>query len=175
LLLLVGVLIASASLVCAATAARDSGRTYLATCADSVYQTPASAPPKTFAALRLGPAVFNHLGTHEPRVLTPPSRKDPFYNVPSFFNILTTARRGVTIRLIGGANSDRLSAGRVGQALAARAIRFSLCRDTTARPLITQYGISFLVRSPGCFTFEVQPVGSPRRYRATIRVRVPHC
>ena len=150
--------------------------TRVATCSDSVYQTSAKTPPPTFAALRLGPVIFNRLAAHTRKDVSPPTSKERFFNVASFFNVLTSARRGVTIRLVGGDPSDRLAAGHVDSAHAARAIRFPLCRDPqTHAPLITQYGISFLLRKEGCFTVEVQPVGTRRGYRATVRVGVPHC
>jgi hypothetical protein len=170
------------AVIAAAAAARTSAAThrapatYAATCSDSIYQTPANEPPPTFEALMLGPVVFNHLAAHARKDVTLPTNKEPFFNVASFFNVLTSARRGVTIRLVGGNSSDRLTAGHVGSAHAARAIRFPLCHDREAStPLITQYGISFLLRKRGCFTVEVQPVGTTRRYRATIPVAVPHC
>jgi hypothetical protein len=47
-------------------------------------------------------------------------------------------------------------------------------RDTKSLQ-ITQYGLSFLLRKPTCVSFEVQPVGSMRRYRATVPVRASHC
>jgi hypothetical protein len=150
--------------------------TYAATCSDSVYQAPASMPPPTFSALRLGPVVFNHLAIRARKDVSPPTSTVRFFSVASFFNVLTSARRGVTIRIVGGDASDRLAAGHVDPALAARAIRFPLCHDTEAGTLlITQYGISFLLRKRGCFTVEVQPVGTTRRYRATIPVGVLHC
>jgi hypothetical protein len=118
--------------------------------------------------------VFNHLAVHARKDVSPATSKERFFNVASFFNVLTSARRGVTIRLVGGNPSNRLAAGHVGSAQAARAIRFPLCREART-PLITQYGISFLLRKQGCFTVEVQPVGTTRHYRATIPLGVPHC
>ena len=167
---------ATAAWVSNSAARTDTIRTYLATCADSVYQAPAAQPPSTYAALRLGPVIFNHLAARTRLDVSPPTDRERFYNVASFFNVFTSARRGVTIRLLGGDASARLSAGRVRAAQAARAIRFLLCRDPgTKAPLITQYGISFLLRRPGCFTVEVQPVGTSKRFRATIPFRVSHC
>lgn len=146
------------------------------TCADSVYQTSASAPPPTYEALKLGPVIFNHLAAHARKDVSPPTSSVPFFNVASFFDVLTSARRGVTIRLLHGDRADRLAAGRIGARQAARAIRFPLCRDPeTHTPQITQYGISLLLRKQGCFTVEVQPVGSRHRYRARISAGVSRC
>jgi hypothetical protein len=169
---IIGAAMAAAG-TCAAT---HAPATYAVKCSDSVYQTPVSAPPPTYEALKLGPVVFNHLAAHTRKDVSPHTSKERFFNVASFFNVLTSARRGVTIRLVGGNPSDRLAAGHVESAREARAIRFPLCRDPqTHTPLITQYGISFLLRKQGCFTVEVQSVGTQRRYRATVRVGVPHC
>jgi hypothetical protein len=167
---------AAALMAWSAAAAPGVARTRSVSCSDSVYQTPPNAPPGTIAALRLGPVVFNHLSAHSRKDVLPPTTKVPFYSVASFMNVLTSARHGVTIRLIGGDPADRLSPGLVGPAQRARAIRFALCRDPeTKKPLITQYGISFLLRTPGCFTVEVQAVGTSHRYHATIPVRAGHC
>lgn len=170
------ILIGAAASVAASTATARADQFYVARCADSVYQAPASLPPKTYAALRLGPVVFNHLARGARHNVSPPSTSLRFYSVESFFNVLTSARRGVTIRLLGDSTAARLSTNRIGASRSARAIRFPLCRDSvTTVPLITQYGISFLLGRPGCFTVEVQPVGTSQRFRATIPVRVPHC
>lgn len=173
-----GVAIIAAAVAAAGTSAAThrTQPTYAVKCSDSVYQTPVSAPPQTYEALKLGPVVFNHLAAHARKDVSPPTSKERFFNVASFFNVLTSARRGVTIRLVGGNLSNRLAAGHVNSAQAARAIRFPLCRDPEAgTPLITQYGISFLLRKQGCVTVEVQPVGTTRHYRATIPVGVPRC
>jgi hypothetical protein len=147
-------------------------RSYVATCADAVYKTPVTQPPPSDFVLRLGPVVFNDLAPRA-QAVTPPATQDGFFNVASFINVMPSAAHGVTIRLVGGDAADRLSAGRVR---GARAIRFAVCRDpeTNAR-LISQYGLSILMRKPTCFTVEVQPVGSTRRYRATVAVRALHC
>jgi hypothetical protein len=158
----------------ASTAGRQ--RTFVLRCADAVYETPPAQPPKTYGALRLGPVVFNHLAAGARKDVSPPSGGSRFYNVASFFNVLTSARRGVTIRLVGGDPTDRLVAGRIGASRAARVIRFPVCRDAATKALlITQYGLSFLLRSPQCMTVEVRAVGSARRYRATVPIRASHC
>jgi hypothetical protein len=166
--------------------------TYAATCAVSTAQWPADARPRTTDALTLGPAVFNHLRARDgaslrPPVVLRPQPGDPLYHTVSYFNVLPRARRGVVIRLVGGVgrvailydgyrDSKRLTAGQLPLAKAPRSVRFPLCQDhETKNPQITQYGISFLMRRPGCFTVEVQPVGQPRRYRATLRVLASHC
>lgn len=187
---IVGVLVASVVTAWAAAATHGQARPYVATCADSVYQTPASRPPETGAVLRLGPVIFNHLAAGARHDVTRPQRGNPFYSTGSFFNILTRAPQGVTIRLLGGAGkvamlykaytpgdlSDQLRTGRLPLADAPRTVRFPLCHDpSTGAPLITQYGISFWMRKPGCFTLEVQPVDQSRRFRATVRVLVRHC
>ena len=150
--------------------------THAVGCADSVYHTSASTPPQTYEALKLGPVTFNHLAVHARKDVSPPTSTVPFFNVASFFNVLTGARRGVTIRLVHGDPADRLTAGRIGAGQAARAIRFPLCRDPeTHTPQITQYGVSILLRKQDCFTVEVQPVGSLHRYRTTIPTGVSRC
>jgi hypothetical protein len=178
---------------CVAVAARSAGGTYVQSCARSTAQWPRDAPPKTFDPLKVGPVVFNSLaprrnGLRSP-VVQPPDSHDPFYKVISWFNISTSAPRGVTVTLSGELGRvgmvqdglprtvwDGLMTRRVPLAEAPRSVRFPLCLDTeTNKPQITQYGIQFLLTKPGCFTFEVQPVGQRRRYRATVRVLVSHC
>jgi hypothetical protein len=173
-----GIAVTAAAIAAAGTSAavNRTPTTRTVACADSVYQTSASTPPQTYEALKLGPVTFNHLAVHARKDVSPPTRTVPYFNVASFFNVLTSARRGVTIRLLQTDPADRLTAGRIVPREAARAIRFPLCRDPeTHTAQITQYGISFLLRKKDCFTVEVQPVGSPHRYRARIPVGVSRC
>jgi hypothetical protein len=173
-----GIAVTAAAIAAAGTSAaiNRTPATHAVTCADSVYQTSASKPPQTYEALKLGPVTFNHLAAHAHKDVSPPTSTVAFFNVASFLNVLTSARHGVTIRLLHGDRADRLTAGRIGPRQAARAIRFPLCRDPeTHGPQITQYGISFLLRKKGCFTVEVQLVGSQHRYRARIPVGVSRC
>jgi hypothetical protein len=176
-----------------AVAASSGGGAYVESCARSTAQWPPAAPPKTFDALRLGPVAFNSLAPRRnglrPPVVQRPDSHEPFYRVISWFNISTSAARGVTITLIGGLGRvaivhdglsrvvwDGLMTRRIPLTDAPRKVRFPLCHDTeTNTPQITQYGVEFLLDKPGCFTFEVQPVGQHRRYRATVRVLVSHC
>jgi hypothetical protein len=167
-----GIAVTAAAIAAAGTSAavNRTPTTRTVACADSVYQTSASTPPQTYEALKLGPVTFNHLAVHARKDVSPPTRTVPY------FNVLTSARRGVTIRLLQTDPADRLTAGRIVPREAARAIRFPLCRDPeTHTAQITQYGISFLLRKKDCFTVEVQPVGSPNRYRARIPVGVSRC
>jgi hypothetical protein len=121
-------------------------------------------------------------------VLLPrPKRGDPLYHVVSFFNISARARHGVTVRVLqrtervailfdGYARWRALVSGRLPLNKAPTSVRFPLCVDPqTRKPLITQYGISFLMRQPGCFVLQVQATGQQQRYRAKLRVLVPHC
>lgn len=173
-----GIAVTVAAIAAAGTSAAidRTPTTRAVTCADSVYQTSPSTPPQTYEALKLGPVTFNHLAAHARKDVSAPTSIVHFFNVASFFNVLTSARRGVTIRLLRSDPADRLTAGRVGARQAARAIRFPLCRDPeTHMPQITQYGISFLLRKKGCFTVEVQAVGSLHRYRSRVPVGVSHC
>jgi hypothetical protein len=173
-----GIAVTAAAIAAAGTSAavNRTPATHAVSCADSVYQTSASTPPQTYEALKLGPVTFNHLAVHARKDVSPPTSTVPFFNVASFFNVLTSARRGVTIRLLHGDPANRLAAGRIGPWQAARAIRFPLCRDPEIHTLqITQYGISFLLRKQGCFTVEVQPIGSLHRYRARISVGLSRC
>jgi hypothetical protein len=173
-----GIAVAVAATAAAGTSAavNRAPATNTVSCADSVYQTPASTPPHTYEALKLGPVTFNHLAIHARKDMSPPTSTVPFFTLASFFDVLTSARRGVTIRLLHGDPADRLAAGRIGPRQAARAIRFPLCRDPETHTLqITQYGISFLLRKQGCFTVEVQPMGSLHRYRARIPAGLSRC
>lgn len=182
-----GLVVAS---VLAAWSSAAVGRTYRATCTDSVYQAPPSQPPATGYALRLGPVVFNHLAPV--RDINRPTKGFPYYLVSSFFNVMTSAPRGVKITVAdrtgalalsyGNAVSKpvdflaRLRARRETLAAGARSVVFPLCRDaTTHTRLITQYGLGVLLGKPGCFTITVQPVRSRSRYSATVRVLVPRC
>jgi hypothetical protein len=165
----------------------DGGRIVGESCADAIYTAPANAPPKPVQAVVLGAAVFNslaHLTTL--RGLNKPSKKLPFYTVKSPLTILTRARRGVTVRIVGGGKNvallydrewlQRLASWHYEFADVPRSVRFSLCRDDDAKPpLTTQYAGGLLVRKPGCITLEVQAVGETRNHRATIPIGVPHC
>ncbi len=173
-----------------AGAAGNRDRTYRASCGDSVYQSPPQTPPPTDEALRLGPVVFNHLAPADDVYRA--NRPHPYYQVPSFFNVLTSAPRGVTITvgdrtgrlalIYGNVASKplgfltRLGNGRATLADGTRTVSFPLCHDPTSKgPLITQYGFSILLDAPGCFTIRVQPIGRRRRYAGTVRVLVPRC
>jgi hypothetical protein len=128
-------------------------------------------------------------GIFRPPTVLLPSRKhdDPLYHVVSFFNISARARRGITLRVLGGtepvamlfdgyARWRALVTGRLPLIQAPTSMRFPLCVDRqTRKPLITQYGVSFLMRRPGCFVLQVQAIGQRKRYRARLRVLVPHC
>jgi hypothetical protein len=168
-------------------------RLYSANCAVSTGQWSAGEVPATIDALKLGPASFNRLSPRTgvlrpPTVLLPARKKgDPLYHVVSFFNISARARRGITLRVLGGtepvailfdgyARWRALVSGRLPLNKAPTSVRFPLCVDRqTRKPLVTQYGISFLMRRPGCFVLQVQATGQQRRYRARLRVLVPHC
>jgi hypothetical protein len=136
--------------------------------------------------------IFNKLGPRVGRTLRPPvvlrpQRGDRLYRTVSFFNIRTSARGGVVVRLIGGIgrvailfdhypSTRQLVTGKLSLAKAPRSVLFPLCHAAaTNEPQVTQYGISFLMQEPGCFTVEVQPVGRPQRYRATLRALVSRC
>lgn len=183
-----------ATAVSSATAiASPAQRLYSANCAASTGQwTTADAPP-TKDALRLGPASFNSLSPRAgvlrpPTVLLPaPKKDDRLYHVVSFFNISPRARRGITMHVLRGtelvaimfdgyARWRALVSGRMPLSKAPTSVRFPLCPDRqTRKPLVTQYGVSFLMRRPGCFVLQVQATGLERRYRAKLRVLVPHC
>src|SRR5256885_1242294 len=99
-------------------------------CADSLYRTSANAPPPIIDALRVGPVVFNHLAPRTRHDVNSPAKGDPFYSVASFFNVLTTAPRGVTIALVGGVGEVGIrypGAKRTSLAGAPRTVRFSTC------------------------------------------------
>jgi hypothetical protein len=166
---------------------------YSAKCAVSTGQWPAAEAPATIDALKLGPASFNRLSPRggilrPPTVLLPaPKKGDPLYHVVSFFNISARAGRGITVRVLKGtepvailfdgyARWRALVSGRLPLNKAPTFVRFPLCVDQqTRKPLVTQYGISFLMRRPGCFVVQVQATGQQQRYRARLRVLVPHC
>jgi hypothetical protein len=176
-----------------APAASSVQRLYSASCAVSTGQWPAAEAPRTIDALKLGPASFNRLSPpggvlRPPTVLLPsPKKGDPYFHVVSFFNISARARRGITVRVLKGservailfdgyARWRALVSGRLPLNKAPTFVRFPLCVDQqTRKPLVTQYGISFLMRQPGCFVIQVQATGQQRHYRARLRVLVPHC
>jgi len=120
-------------------------------------------------------------------LLPSPKHDDPLYHVVSFFNISAHARRGITVRVLGGtepvailfhgyARWRALVTGRMPLDKAPTSVRFPLCFDPQTRePLVTQYGISFLMRRPGCFVLQVQATGRQKRSRGRLRVLVPHC
>jgi hypothetical protein len=189
----VPVALATAFMVATAWGAGNtSAQIYAATCAVSTGRWPANAPPRTTDGLNLGPVIFNNLGQRAGRTLRPPvvlrpQRGDRLYHVVSFFNIRTGARGGVVVRLIGGIGrvailfdhypgTRDVVTGKLSLAKAPRSVLFPLCYAAgTNKPQVTQYGISFLMQEPGCFTVEVQPVGRPQRYRATLRTLVSVC
>jgi hypothetical protein len=116
-----------------------------------------------------------------------PKKDDPLYHVVSFFNISPRARRGITVHVLRGtepvaimfdgyARWRALVSGPYAaeQGADVREIP-ALPRPTDRKPLVTQYGVSFLMRRPGCFVLQVQATGQARRYRARLRVLVPHC
>jgi hypothetical protein len=166
---------------------------YSASCAASTGRWPPAEAPATIDALRLGPASFNRLsprtGILRPPTVLLPSRThgDPLYHVVSFFNISARARHGMTLRVLRGteqaailfdgyARWRELVSGRLPLSKAPTSVRFPLCVDRqTRKPLVTQYGISFLMRRPGCFVVQVQAIGQQKRYRARLRVLGPHC
>jgi hypothetical protein len=166
---------------------------YSAHCAVSTGQWSAVEAPATIDALKLGPAALNGLsprgGILRPPTVLLPSLKhgDPLYHVVSFFNISPRARRGITLRVLKGTEPvamlfdgyprwRALVSGRMPLNKAPTSVRFPLCVDRqTRKPLVTQYGVSFLMRRPGCFVVQVQATGLERRYRARLRVLVPHC
>lgn len=178
---------------CVAVAASFGGGAYVQSCARSTAQWQQDARPKTFDPLRVGPVVFSTLAPRpdglRPPVVQLPDPHDPFYRVVSWFNISTAAPHGVTISLSSGGGQvgivqdglsravwNGLMTGHLSLAKAPQGVRFPLCRDTeTGKRQITQYGIQFLLKKPGCFTFDVQPVGQRRRYRTTVRALVSHC
>ena len=120
-------------------------------------------------------------------LLPAPKKGDPLYHVVSFFDISVRARHGVAVRVLGGtepvailfdgyARWRALVSGRLPLSKAPTSVRFPLCVDRqTRKPLVTQYGVTFLMRRPGCFVVQVQATGLERRYRARLRVLVPHC
>jgi len=166
---------------------------YSAKCAVSTDQWSPGEAPATIAALKLGPTAFNRLspraGILRPPTVLLPSRKhgDPLYHVVSFFNISARARHGITLRVLRGtepvailfdgyARWRGLVSGRLPLSKAPTSVRFPLCVDQeTGKTLVTQYGVSFLLRRPGCFVLQVQATGQQKRYRARLRVLVPHC
>ncbi len=136
--------------------------------------------------MQLGPAVFNslaHLTTL--RGLGKPSKALPFYTVKSPLTILARARRGATVRIVGGGKNvallydrkclQRLASWHYEFADVPRTARFSPCLDdNTKLPLNTQYAGGFLLRRPGCITLEVQAIGNARKHRATIPIGLGH-
>jgi hypothetical protein len=160
-------------------------------CGDSVYQTPASEPPRTYAALRLGPIVINRLAPVTLMDVQPPRQSVPFYVTKNPLNVLASARRGVIVSLIGRKRDvaivylpyeryitwfKRFRQGRAGLSDLPRVIKFFTCRDPVTRaPLNTQYVGGFLFETPGCVTLEVRAMGAVKRHRATIPFLVPHC
>jgi hypothetical protein len=179
--------------VSSARAIAPAQRLYSANCAVSTGQWSAAETPATIDALRLGPASFNRLSPRAgilrpPTVLLPsPKKGDPLYHVVSFFNISARARRGITVRVLEGtarvailfdgyARWRALVSGRLPLNKAPTSVRFPLCVDQqTRKPLVTQYGVSFLMRRPGCFVLQIRATGRRQRYRARLRVLVPHC
>jgi len=182
---LAGLVLAVAVLAgCGSRRASGPVRIYQAACSDSTYTQPAKTPLSTAEALRLGPVVFNDLPPGQDVVR--PSRQFPYYAVPTFLDVLTSARRGVTITVSSRSGRialaypedlwARLASGKATLADGARGVHFPVCRNpSTSAPLITQYGASIYLPAPGCFTLRVQPVGSRRSYAATIRALVAHC
>ena len=184
--------VSASALASSPKAAADSrtSRTYVATCSDSVYQAPPSRPPPTHAAVRLGPVILSDLAPA--RQVYRPRKGFPYYQVSSFFNVFTTAPRGVTVSVASRTGQlaliygnvvtkpmnflARLKNGTATLASGAHTVRFPLCHDPTSNArLITQYGLSVFLPKPGCFSIRVQPVGAQRRYTATVRVLVPRC
>gem|GEM_PF-1922642 len=182
-----------ATAVSSATAIASPVKLYSAKCAVSTGQWSAGEAPATIDALKLGPAAFNRLSPRAgilrpPTVLLPsPKHGDPLYHVVSFFNISARARHGITLRVLKGTERAailfdgyprwrELVSGRIPLNKAPTSVRFPVCIDhQTRKPLVTQYGVSFLMRRPGCFVVQVQAIGLERRYRARLRVLVPHC
>ncbi len=179
---------AAASLSAVAT---GSGRTYLATCADSVYQAPRDHPPTTSAALHLGPVTFNLLAPVGENI-NPPTKKFRFLEVVTYFNVYPSAGSGATVTVSNRSMGVALIYGNIVTKPPAfwrqlqtphatladgpRSVRFPVCRDaTTGKRLVTQYGLSIVLPRPGCFTIQVQALGKKRRHRATVRVLVPRC
>jgi hypothetical protein len=169
----------------------SSGRTYRETCADSVYQAPRDHPPSTGSALHLGPVAFNLLAPVGENV-NPPTKTFRFLEVVTFFNVYPSAGSGATVTvssrsmgvalIYGGLVTKppafwrQLHTAHATLADGPRSVRFPVCRDaTTGKRLVTQYGLSIVLSRPGCFTIQVQPLGTKRRYRATVRVLVPRC
>jgi hypothetical protein len=166
---------------------------YSAKCGVSTGQWSPAEAPATIDALKLGPAAFNRLspraGILRPPTVLLPSRKhgDPLYHVVSFFNISASARHGITLHVVKGIQPvailfdgyprwRALVSGRLPLSKAPTSVRFPLCVDQqTRKPLVTQYGVSFLMRRQGCFVVQVQAIGLKQRYRARLRVLVPHC
>lgn len=168
-----------------------SGRTYRATCADSVHQAPLDHAPSTVAALSLGPVAFNRLAPVGEN-FNPPTKAFRFYEVVTFFNVYPSAGSGAAVSVSSRSMGVALVYGNVVSKPPAfwrrlhtahatladgpRSVRFPVCRDpTTGKRLVTQYGLSIVLPRPGCFTIQVQPLGEKRRYRATVRVLVPRC
>ena len=189
--MLLAALAAALAVASLSAVATGSGRTYLATCADSVYQAAPGYPPSTRAALHLGPVAFNLLAPVG-KNYNPPTKTFRFYQVVTYFNVHPSAASGATvtvssrslgIALVYGNRVTKppafwrqLHATHATLAGGPRSVRFPVCRDpTTGKPLITQYGLSIFLPRPGCFTVQVQPLGTKRRYRATVRFLVPRC
>lgn len=167
---------------------------YSENCAQSTTQWPPRGAPVLPSALTLGPVQFSLLGpARRKRALRPPTvqlplnKHDVIYQVVSFFDISTAARRGVTISVTGNPNDVAILfdgyahlmqtlSGHRPLAAAPQSVRYPLCHDPqSGRPQITQYGITVAMRKPGCFGLRVQPTGQQRRYVAMIRVLVAHC
>lgn len=158
-------------------------------CSSSVYQTPAAAPPKAYAALTLGPAVFNHLAPLD--AATPPDRRLPFYKTMNVLNVLAAARHGIEVS-ITGKNMDAalwyvtggrqvswlkaISAGRMTLRDLPRVVTFSVCKDPASGAVVnTQYigGIDF--DRPGCVTLIVREIGTRHSFKRTVPLQVPRC
>lgn len=138
-------------------------------------------------ALRLGPVVFNHLASSARHDVTRPSKQVPFYSLATFADVARTAPHGVVVGVTDargpiaifygtGDHWRSIVGGRLRLRDAAHVVRFAVCRDPSTRePLETQYGVSFAVQHPGCFTLSVHSVGRRRRFTARVRVLSPRC
>jgi hypothetical protein len=158
-----------------------------ASCAEAIYTTPASTPPKPVHAIQIGSAVFNSLADLTSRGgIDKPSKRLPFYSVKSPLTILAWPGRGVMITLAGGARNaalvytrgwqQRLAAWHYDFSQMPRSVRLPLCRNVkTKLPLNTQYAGGFLLRKLGCITMQVQVIGETRTHRARVPIGVRRC